>query len=263
MKKLGTLFGVGVGPGDPELLTFKAARVLREADVVFTSAQERSGRSLALEIAAPHLPPGTEVVPLPFCHTYEAVENGEAHRENARRVLDTLARPASAAFLTLGDPMTYSTFTYLLAALRALEPSVPVEVVPGVTSYSAAAAAAQVPLAEGDESLAVVSASKGVGRLGAALDQCENVVVMKSYRRTAEVCDLLEARELRGRTLFAADCSRPEGLCLRDLEAVRRLPRRYMSLFLVKGGGRPAAELSDGPAADPPEQSLPAPQRRG
>ena len=253
MSPFGTLYGVGVGPGDPELLTFKAARVLREADVVFTSAQERSGRCLALEIAAPHLPPGREIIPLPFCHTYEAVENGEAHRENARRVLDTLARPASAAFLTLGDPMTYSTFTYLLAALRALEPALPVEVVPGITSYSAAAAAALVPLAEGDESLAVVSASKGMGRLQAALDRCENVVVMKSYRRTAEVCDLLEARGLGDRAVFAADCSRAEGLCLQDLGAVRSLSRRYMSLFLVKGGGR---------AAGTPEQSNPAPRQR-
>jgi precorrin-2/cobalt-factor-2 C20-methyltransferase len=236
---LATFYGLGVGPGDPELLTLKACRVLREVDVVFTSAQERSGRSLALEIASPHLAPGREVLPLSFSHTFEGVEDGRAHRENAARVLDVLRRPASAAFLTLGDPMTYSTFTYLLSALRDLEPAVPVEVVPGITSYSTAAAAALTPLAEGNESLAVVSAAQGTGALGVALDAAENVVIMKSYRRAGEVCDLLEARGLGRRTVFAAECSRPEALVVRDLAAVRTMPRRYMSLFLVKrGNGR-------------------------
>ena len=134
MTPIGTLYGIGVGPGDPELLTLKAARLLATVDVVFVSSQERSGKSLAGEIAAPHLPPGREVVPLTFSHTFRGVEERSAHREAARRVLDVLRRPASAAFLTLGDPMTYSTFTYVLEALRELEPAAPVEVVPGITS---------------------------------------------------------------------------------------------------------------------------------
>ena len=236
---LGTLSGVGVGPGDPELLTLKAVRTLAEADVVFTSAQERSGKSLALEIAAPYLAPGREVIHLPFSHTFQGVADGRAHRENARAVLEVLRRPASAAFLTLGDPMTYSTFTYLLAALRALEPGVPVRVVPGITSYSAAAAEALTPLAEGDESLAVVSAAQGVGRLRAALENAENVVVMKAYRRIPEVCDLLEERGLAESTVFSVECSRPSAAVLRNLPEVRDQRHKYMSLFLVKRGRAP------------------------
>lgn len=234
---LGTFYGLGVGPGDPELLTLKACRLLRDVDVVFTSAQERSGRSLALEIALPHLAPGREVVPLAFSHTFEGVEDGRAHRENAARVLEVLRRPASAAFLTLGDPMTYSTFTYLMAALIDLDPSAPIQVVPGITSYSTAAAAALTPLAEGNETFAVVSAAQGTAHLEAALETADNVVVMKSYRRAGEVCDLLEARGLGDRTVFATECSRPEALVLRDLSSIRALPPRYMSLFLVKRGG--------------------------
>lgn len=236
MSTLGTFYGIGVGPGDPELLTLKAARLLREVDVIFVSSQARSGRSLALEIAAPHLPPGSEPVSLPFTHTFEGVEERRVHREHAQRVLEILRRPASCAFLTLGDPMTYSTFTYLLEAVREAEPAVPVEVVPGITSYSTAAAAALLPLAEGDESIAVVSAAQGTASLERALDASENVVVMKAYRNAREVCDLLEARGLGERALFSAECSRPGGLLLRDLEEVRALGPRYMSLFLVKRG---------------------------
>lgn len=239
MPLLGTLYGVGVGPGDPELLTLKAVRVLREADVVFASTQERSGKSLALEIASPHLPPGREVVPLAFPHTFRGVEERQTHRAHARTVLEALRRPASVAFLTLGDPMTYSTFTYLLEALRELVSDLPVLVVPGITSYSASAAEARVPLAEGDEGLAIVSAAKGTARLRSALDGFENVVVMKPYRHIAKVCDVLEERGLTDQALFCVECSRPGGMILRDLREVRALPRRYMSLFLVKRGRIP------------------------
>jgi precorrin-2/cobalt-factor-2 C20-methyltransferase len=149
-----------------------------------------------------------------------------------------LRRPASCAFLTLGDPMTYSTFTYLLEAVREVEPRAPAEVVPGITSYSTAAAAALLPLAEGDETVAIVSAAHGTGALERALEHSENVVVMKAYRRAGEVCDLLEARGLGERALFSAECSRPGGLLLRELSGVRDLGPRYMSLFLVKQGAR-------------------------
>ncbi len=236
MNPLGTLYGVGVGPGDPELLTLKAARILREVDVVFASAQMRSGKSLALEIASPHLPPGCEVVHLSFSHTFESVEDRHVHRENAGRVVEVLRRPASAAFLTLGDPMTYSTFIYLLEAVREAEPSVQAEVVPGITSYSAAAAAALEPLAEGDETLSIVSAAQGTARLEEALGASENVVVMKAYRKASKVCDVLEAQGLAEGTTFTTECSREGAILLRDLDAVRRLPNRYMSLFLIKRG---------------------------
>ncbi len=232
-SSLGTLYGVGVGPGDPELLTLKAARVLSQVDVVFTSAQARSGKSLALDIARPHLTGTEEIVALPFDHTFEGVESGEAHRANAQRVVEVLRRPATAAFLTLGDPMTYSTFTYLLRELRQLEPTVPVEVVPGVTSFAAAAARSCQPLAEGDESLTVVSAARGVERLEGALELSENVVVMKSYRNLDRVCDLLEQRGHGADALYAVRCTRPGERCVRGTEAARESGPEYMSLLLV------------------------------
>ncbi len=230
---LGTLFGVGVGPGDPELLTLKAVRVLVQADVVFTSSQARSGKSLALEIAQPHLPPGKEIVALPFEHTFAGVESGDAHRANAERVLAVLRRPASAAFLTLGDPMTYSTFTYLLRELRQVEPSVQVEVVPGITSFAAAAARACEPLAEGDESFTVVSAARDIGRLEEALSLSENVVVMKSYRNLEAVCGLLEREGRDADALYTVRCTRPGEKVLRGTDAARQSGPEYMSLFLV------------------------------
>lgn len=234
----GKLYGVGVGPGDPELLTFKAARVISKVDVVFASAQERTGRSLALEIASQHVPCGAEVVKLFFPHTFEGVESGDSHRSNAEKVLEVLGRPASAAFLTVGDPMTYSTFTYLLAALKKMAPKTSVEVVPGITSFAAAAAQALTPLVEGDESLSLVSGVRGVERVREALGFSENIVVMKPYRRTVELCDLLMSKNLEQSTIYSSECSQESGSTSWGLSAAREKPHRYMSLFLVKGANR-------------------------
>ncbi len=231
---IGTLYGVGVGPGDPELLTFRAARVLREAAVVFAPTQARSGRSVALEIARPHLPRGAEVVSVAFTHTFDGVESRDAHRQAAREVVAVLRRPASAAFLTLGDPMTYSTFTYVLEAVRELEPAAPAVVVPGITSYAAAAAESLEPLAEGDGSFAVVSASRELAPVQRALDAVDRVVVMKPYRNSRAVCDLLDRRGLEDDTVLAADVSRPGARSVRGTAAARRLGSRYLSLFLVR-----------------------------
>ncbi|WP_025322372.1 precorrin-2 C(20)-methyltransferase [Deferrisoma camini] len=236
MTQLGTFYGIGVGPGDPELLTVKAVRVLQEVDVVFAAGHERSGRSAALEIARPHLRPGCPVVTLPFRHTFEDVRSREVHRDHARRVVDELRRPAAAAFLTLGDPMTYSTFTYLLEAVRELEPRVPVEVVPGITSFAAAAAEARVPLVEGDQTLAVVSAARGTAAVERALEAADSLAILKPYRNTAEVCDLLEARGLGGKVVFASHCTRPGALVARGVCQARTHANGYMSLFLVRPG---------------------------
>jgi len=233
-KPLGKLYGVGVGPGDPELVTFKAAKIISQVDVIFASAQKRSGRSLALEIASRFIPEGAEVDKLYFPHTFEGVENGLSHRVNAEKVLEVLGRPASAAFLTVGDPMTYSTFTYLLSAVLKFCPETPVEVVPGVTSFAAAAAAATTPLVEGNESLALVSGVRGTERVEEALGFSENIVILKPYRRTDELCDLLASRNLEESTIFSSECSRESAATSRGLSDARKKPHRYMSLFLVK-----------------------------
>lgn len=237
MSTLGTFYGIGVGPGDPELLTLKAVRILQEVDVVFAAGHERSGRSAALAIARPHLRPDCPVVPLPFRHTFEDVRSRQVHRDHARRVVETLRRPASAAFLTLGDPMTYSTFTYLLEEVRALEPRVPVEVVPGITSFAAAAAEARTPLVEGDETLAVVSAARGTEAVERALAAADSVAVLKPYRNTAGVCDLLEHRGLGDRVVFASHCTRPDAVVARGVAEARARANGYMSLFLVRARG--------------------------
>lgn len=233
-KPLGTFYGIGVGPGDPDLMTVKAVKTMNAADVVIAASNERNEGSLSLSIARPHLKPGAEVVELAFPHTFKSVDGRSPHVLAAREIAAILKTGRSAAFLTLGDPMTYSTFTYVLKELKTIEPSVEVEVVPGVTSFAAAAAATLTPLAEGDETLTVVGASRTTKGLAGALAHSDNLVIMKPYRNAETVLDLLEEKGLGEETWFCAEVSRPTALTVKTTARARENLGRYMSLLLVR-----------------------------
>ncbi len=231
---MGKFYGIGVGPGDPDLMTVKAVKLMNGADVVYAAANERNEGSLALSIARPHLRADARAEEINTPHTFESVDGRSPHALAAARVAETLKAGLSAAFLTLGDPMTYSTFTYVLAELRKLLPEVVVEVVPGVTSFAAAAASALTPLAEGDETLTVVGASRRADGVERALEYSDNVVIMKPYRRAEEVCDAIDRAGLSENAWFCAECSRPTELVVRTTARARENLGRYMSLFLVR-----------------------------
>jgi precorrin-2/cobalt-factor-2 C20-methyltransferase len=233
--KPGTLIGIGVGPGDPDLMTVKAIKAMNAVDVIFAAGHQRSGVSIAAEIARPHLLPGKEVVQLNFPHTFDSVDGREPHREAAGIIAETLKKPASAAFLTLGDPMTFSTFTYVRDAVLELLPSAKIEVVPGITSFAAAAAATGTPLAEGEETLAIMGAARETEGLLEVIDRADNIVIMKPYKMTERVCEILEERGLADSTHFCTECSRPTQKISRGLAGARNAgPEKYMSLFLVR-----------------------------
>lgn len=230
----GILYGVGVGPGDPDLMTVKAIRVMNGADVVIATGNERMAGSQALEIARPHLKADASVVVLTFPHTFESIDERAPHRDAAARVLKELEGGRSAAFLTLGDPMTYSTFSYVMEAALELDPTLKVEVIPGVTSFAAAAAASLTPLAEGDETLSIVGASRTPASLLAALDHSHRLVVMKPYRNAAKVIDIAEERGLCDGLVYCTEVSRPGQTISRGAGPARAALGRYMSLFLLK-----------------------------
>lgn len=151
----GTIVGVGVGPGDSSLLTVRAVEVLRGAGAVMAPAPRKGGDSLALSIARRHLPATCSVHLAHFPMTEDRAALEAAWGEAAATLLRLAAAGSPVAFITLGDAMLYSTWSYVLAALRRLAPDAPVETVPGVTAMAACAAAVGRPLAEGREPLLV------------------------------------------------------------------------------------------------------------
>ena len=233
MKRSGLLYAVGVGPGDPELVTVKAVKALNRARVVFAAASTKNDYSLSLSIAAPHMRPDTPVIRLGFPMTQDVNILEEAWRANARSVLDVLEQGLDAAFITLGDPMTYSTFLYLWRTLKTMEPGLAVRIIPGISSIQAAAAAAEFSLAESRETLTILSGTDSTDHLRQALAVCQSAVILKAYKSFPRLKSLLESMGLAEKSVLVC-CLGLTGQSIR--RSLADCPERppYFSLILVR-----------------------------
>ena len=219
------------------MITLKAFKVLRRVPHIFASCSTKNKYSLALSIVRCHLN-GAGIEHLPFPMTRDPQVLQTAWEQNARRVLEVLATGSDAAFVTLGDPLTYSTFGYLLKTLKRLAPQVHIVTIPGITSYNAAAALTHIPLTEGEESFHLVSGALGPAKLKEIIDKTDNIVMLKTYRHFDEIYQALEDLDLLDRTTCISRCGL-EGETivenLRDLKG-RELP--YLSMIIIKKQGR-------------------------
>lgn len=193
----GTLYGVGLGPGDPELVTVKAARVIGEADVVaYHSA--RHGHSIARGIAAPYLRPGQVEEHLVYPVTTETTDHPggyagameDFYAEAAERIATHLDAGRSVALLAEGDPLFYSSYMHMHTRLTSRFNAV---IIPGVTSVSAAAAATGTPLVQGDEVLTILPGTLAPDELKRRLADTDAAVVLKLGRSYPAVREALSS----------------------------------------------------------------------
>ncbi len=223
----GIAYGVGVGPGDPELMTQKVIRLIRENDVIAVPGQDAKA-SVAYGIAASMVPElaQKELVPVPMPMTRDKERLRKAHVEGARLIESYLNRGKNVVYLTLGDPSIYGSFSYLQRLL--LADGYPVETVPGVPSFSAAAARLNLPLVEGDEPLHV---APGAHDMGETLRLPGTCVLMKASGPLGETKARLKSS---GKEVFAVEN------CGMDTERLYRgvdqLPDSagYLSLIVAK-----------------------------
>ena len=230
----GTLYGIGVGPGDPELVTLKAVKTLGRVAVVFAAASSDNNYSLAVEIAFPHLKEGVPLVHLGFPMTRDKKRLADAWAENGRKVAEALKSGKDAAFITLGDPLTYSTFGYVLETIRETHPDIPVKIIPGITSYQAGAAAAGHILVEGDESLVVSSGVLGAERLKQVIDRADSMVILKVYRNYNEILDALNELDLAERSVLVSRCGLEGEEIVWNLKDRDKTPPHYMSHLIIR-----------------------------
>ena len=227
----GRLYGIGVGPGDPELLTLKAARVLREVPVVAVPVTKPDGNSYALDIVSGMLQPEQKVLKLLFPMLKDVEAKSGYRRAVAEAIFQELAAGRDVAFLTEGDPLFHSTFIYVL---NELDSDVSVEVVPGISSINAAAAQAQLPLVNADQRLAVIPATfEDEAALRRILREFDTVVLLKFHRHLDRLLDLLDELDLTERAVMIERASHAEGRVVRNVGTLRGEPVHYLSLLIV------------------------------
>lgn len=235
----GKLFIVGVGPGDAELMTVKAMRILGQVREIFVPVVEQGKESLACGIAQRYIAPDARVTELCFPMLSDEVKVQQSQHGHYCTIEAALRQGQDAALLTLGDPGTYSTSWPIVRLMRAHAPDIEVEVIPGVTSYAHAAAQCYVCLAERDEVLSIVSSYASAERLAAVIDRSDTVVFLKTYRQRQQLVDLLERKKLIDCCIYVRRCGLRDQEIVHDLRSLSN-DSDYLSMIILKKQQRPS-----------------------
>jgi precorrin-2/cobalt-factor-2 C20-methyltransferase len=248
----GKLYVIGIGPGDPELMTLKAVRILKEVPCIFVPKGREEGSSLALSIVQKALNlDGKEIVeayfPMKPTRAFESpsptpsIEGGATAAEELNRkwnetvdaVLGRVDRGVDAAFITIGDPGIYSTFFYLYDRLLERRPSLAIAIVPGISSINAAAARAGVYLGLGNDKIAILPANY-LDSLQETLEKFDTVVLMKVSKVFDTVKDTLTRMGLAAKASYVARAGMEDERVCKDIRSVREEDLNYFSLVIVR-----------------------------
>ncbi|MCX8501419.1 MAG: precorrin-2 C(20)-methyltransferase [Alphaproteobacteria bacterium] len=233
LASLGRLWGIGLGPGDPQLLTLRAVAMIRAVDVIAYTAPEGLGESFARSIAAAWLDRGVPEYALRLPMTLSRHPAGQVYDRAARELAEYLDRGQSVGFLCQGDPLFYGSFIYLMNRLAG---KYPLEIIPGVSSLTAAAAAARFPLAGRSDCLTVVPAPLDDAVIRHKILSSEAVVLLKLGRHFSRIKALLEALGLVERAIFVERATMAEQRIL-PLSEVTLEQAPYFALILVRHAG--------------------------
>lgn len=211
---VGKFIGIGVGPGDPDLITLKAAKALQTADIICIPKSNASKPSLAVTMIKPILDERKikpEMLELIFPMTKDDISNQALWDKNANIIAEKANGDKTVVFITLGDPMFYSTFIYLYQSLQKGHSDLELEIIPGVSAFNACAASARIPLAEKEELITVIPSDLDAKLVGETAKHSENLVFIKCAYRLKELVPTLIASGFKENSTIALirRCSMP------------------------------------------------------
>ncbi|WP_457577816.1 precorrin-2 C(20)-methyltransferase [Desulfomarina sp.] len=237
----GTFYLIGVGPGDPELMTLKAVRTLEKCDIWFVPSAYKHGGSMALSIAAGEVESTGKTIlshhfPMKQVHRGKRPETevDNAWREAAETILAYLQSGKDVAFPTLGDPAIYSTGFYVCETLEKLGHPFSVKIVPGVSAIGASSAVTATPLCLGDEKLVVIPATFEDCEIEKILEASDTIVFMKVHKVMARLAGLLDRLDLLHKAVLVERCSLGDQKIWSDISQAVGREIHYFSTIIVR-----------------------------
>ncbi len=233
----GFLYGISVGPGDPELLTVKAAKILGSCLHIFVPKSREGMENAVAAIVRDHLRSDAELHPILFPTTVDRSDRHSGWEEPARRIAEVLETGQDACFLLRGDILLYSTYPHLLRALQRRIPTLKVLTIPGILPFCAAAALVNFPLGRGTETVTVVPARDDLEGVRRAVAQGGAVILINIGLRLGGILDILENAGVFGRAVFVANAGLQDQYVEKDLSRLRGLDAETgrHSTILIQG----------------------------
>lgn len=228
------LYGIGIGPGDPGLVTLKAKQILEKVDIIFVPKGKEDGQSWARAIVEAVVTTEKEFVELTFPMTMDKDVLNKYWQDSAVRIAQEIDKGKHAAFVTIGDPFIYSTYNYLLKTLQRNFPKIKVETIPGISAFNAACSRLHFPLVEGSERLAIVPVARDLKGVREALLGFDSVVLMKVGAKLEKIICLLKELGLANKAVLISRIGHKDEKIVYGLNRVKDKKAGYLSVILVK-----------------------------
>ncbi|WP_308415462.1 cobalt-factor II C(20)-methyltransferase [Sporanaerobium hydrogeniformans] len=224
-------YGIGTGPGDPSLLTLKAVEVFHQLDVLYTPEAQKEGGSLAFSIAKPHLKEELLIKERHFPMTFNVEEKDREWQRVADEIIEDVKQGKNVGFITLGDPMIYSTYVYIMNKLK---DQVAIETIPGISSFSNIASSQNFPLVMDKEPLIILPCTAEKEIIEEAMKSYSNLVLMKVYRHLESIVSMLEKYDLLKSAILVSNSSQEGETVYTDLSDIHLKEKiSYFSTILV------------------------------
>ncbi|MBZ5749997.1 MULTISPECIES: precorrin-2 C(20)-methyltransferase [Metabacillus] len=231
---LGTLYGLGVGPGDPELLTVKAFRKLKEAPVIAYPKKRKGSRSYAERIIDVYITPGEkEMLGLVFPMTKDPEILEREWSNTVELVWEKLKTGKDVAFVTEGDPLLYSTFIHMMNLVKERYPEVNIQTVPGISSINGAASRLGIALAEGDDHVAIIPARDDYKAMKKAITENDCIIFIKVAKVMDLMLQILRELDLVDKASVVTKVTSDEEI-IWDIRELERVELEYLTLMVVR-----------------------------